>query len=225
MPTRPFDIITFDCYGTLIDWETGIAEAFLAAARAQGVTLDGGGVLAAYAQVEPAVEAGAFRLYREVLAETAAEVARRLGWRLTREAARFLPESLPRWKPFPDTGPALQALRSAGYTLGILSNVDDDLLAGTRRHFPVGFDLVITAQQVGSYKPAFGHFLEARRWSAGRRWLHAAQSYFHDVAPAAALGIPVVWINRKGERPTGAARPAGEVPDLLGLIEWLDRPQ
>ncbi|MBI2537877.1 MAG: HAD hydrolase-like protein [Gemmatimonadetes bacterium] len=219
----PFDVITFDCYGTLIDWEAGIAEAFLAAARGDGVALDRGAVLAAYAEVEPAVEAGRYRLYRDVLAETAVEVARRLGWGLSREEARFLPESLPRWEPFPDTGPALEALCRAGYALGILSNVDDDLLAGTRRRFPVGFDLLVTAQQVGSYKPAPGHFLEARRRLAGRRWLHAAQSYFHDVEPAGALGIPVVWVNRKGERPGGAARPEGEVADLAALVPWLAR--
>lgn len=219
----PFDVITFDCYGTLIDWESGIAEAFLEAARADGVTLERGAVLAAYAEVEPAVEAAGYRRYRDVLSETAVEVARRLGWGRTRKGARFLPESLPRWRPFPDSGPALEALRSAGYALGILSNVDDDLLAGTRRHFPVSFDLLVTAEQVGSYKPAQGHFLEARRRLSGRRWLHAAQSYFHDIEPAAALGVPVVWVNRKGERPGGAARPDGEVGGLAGLVEWLER--
>lgn len=219
----PFDVITFDCYGTLIDWESGIAEAFLEAARANGVVLDRGAVLAAYAEVEPAVEASGYRRYREVLTETAVEVARRLGWALGLEGGRFLPESLPRWRPFPDTGPALEALRSTGYALGILSNVDDDLLAGTRRHFPVGFELLVTAEQVGSYKPAPGHFVEARRRVAGRRWLHAAQSVFHDIEPATTLGIPVVWVNRQGERPGDAARPDGEVDDLLGLVEWLER--
>jgi len=223
MPNRPFDVITFDCYGTLIDWETGIAEAFLAAAGAEGVTLDGGAVLAAYAALEPEVEAGRFRPYREVLAETAVRVARRLGWGITWQGARFLPESLPRWRPFPDTGPALEALHRAGYALGILSNVDDDLLAGTLEHFPVRFDLLVTAQHAGSYKPAHGHFLEARRRLGGRRWLHAAQSYFHDVAPAAALGIPVVWVNRKRERPASAARPDGEVAGLAEVLAWLDR--
>ena len=219
---RRYDVVTFDCYGTLIDWETGIAEAFLAAAGTEGLTLDRGAVLAAYAELEPEVEAGRFRPYREVLAETAVRVARRLGWGITWQGARFLPESLPRWRPFPDTGPGLEALHRAGYALGILSNVDDDLLAGTLGHFPVRVDLLVTAQQVGSYKPAHGHFLEARRRLGGRRWLHAAQSYFHDVEPAAALGIPVVWVNRKSESPGGAARPDREVPDLAALVEWLD---
>jgi 2-haloacid dehalogenase/putative hydrolase of the HAD superfamily len=215
-------VITFDCYGTLIDWETGIAEAFLAAARAGGRALDRDAVLAAYAEIEPRVEASGYRRYREVLAGTAVEVARRLGWRLGGDRAWFLAESLPGWRPFSDTAPALTALRERGYRLGILSNVDDDLLAGTRRHFPVSFDLLVTAEQVGSYKPAAGHFLEARRRLAGQRWLHAAQSYFHDVEPAAALGIPVAWVNRKGERPAGAARPDAEVTSLAELVSWLD---
>lgn len=220
---NPYDVITFDCYGTLIDWETGIAEALLGSARAAGIAPEREAVLAAYAEIEPGVEAGGYRSYREVLTDTAVEVARRLGWRLDRDRAGFLAESLPDWKPFPDTAPALSALRERGYRLGILSNVDDDLLAGTRRHFPVGFDLLVTAQQVGSYKPAPGHFLEARRRLPGERWLHAAQSYFHDVEPAAALGIPVVWVNRKREGPAGTARPDAQVATLAELVSWLDR--
>lgn len=221
-PLPPFDVITFDCYGTLIDWETGISEAFLGAARAEGRVLEREAVLAAYAEVEPVVEAGGYRRYRDVLADTAVEVARRLGWPLTRERARFLPESLPAWNPFPDTNPSLAALRERGHQLGILSNVDEDLLAGTRKQLAVPFDLVVTAEQVRCYKPAHGHFLEARSRLAGKRWLHAAQSYFHDVVPCAALGIPVVWVNRKRERPSGPARPDGEVTTLAELVSWLD---
>lgn len=218
---REFEVVTFDCYGTLIDWEAGIREAFLRAAAAAGVRLDPDAVLAAYHELEPAVEAEAYRRYRAVLEETARRVAARLGWMLDAGAARFLPESLPGWPPFPDSGPALARLARAGYRLGILSNVDDDLLAGTLRHFPVSFDLLVTAEQVGSYKPAPGHFREARHRIGGARWLHAAQSYFHDVAPAVALGIPVAWINRKGEAPAGPARPAGEFPTLAELADWL----
>jgi 2-haloacid dehalogenase/putative hydrolase of the HAD superfamily len=221
---NPYDVITFDCYGTLIDWETGIAEAFLGAARGEGRAADRDAVLAAYGEIEPAVEARAYRSYRDVLTDTAVEVGRRLGWPLTRARAAFLAESLPAWKPFPDTDPSLLSLQRRGYRLGILSNVDDDLLAGTRRHLSARFDLLITAQQVGSYKPAAGHFLEARKRLAGQRWLHAAQSYFHDVVPCAALGIPVVWVNRKGEPPAGSARPTGEVATLAELVSWLDRP-
>jgi 2-haloacid dehalogenase/putative hydrolase of the HAD superfamily len=195
---RPYDIITFDCYGTLIDWERGISQAFARAAALDGVALDRAAVLAAYAELEPVVEAETYRSYRAVLTETARRVGARLGWPVPAERAGFLATSLPDWPPFADTNPALERLVATGYRLGILSNVDDDLLAATCRHFPVEFDLLVTAQQVGSYKPADGHFLAARQRVGARRWLHAAQSYFHDVVPARRLGIPVAWINRKG---------------------------
>ena len=144
-----------------------------------------------------------------------------LGWKISRERATFLPESLPRWKPFPDTNGALRRLSQAGYDLGILSNVDDDLLAGTRRHLDASFSLLVTAQQVRSYKPAVGHFTSARAQIGARRWLHAAQSYFHDITPAASHRIPVAWINRKGQEPTGAARPDRGFRTLTELADWL----
>src|ERR1700741_1196284 len=137
---RPFDIITFDCYGTLIDWESGIANAFLSAAQQNGVSLRRDDVLRAYEHHEPIVEHEQYRAYRDVPALTALRVAESLGWPL--EDGAFLPESLPRWTPFADTNRALERLRAAGYRLGILSNVDDDLLAETRRHFTVDFDLI-----------------------------------------------------------------------------------
>lgn len=215
-----FDIITFDCYGTLIDWEEGIVDAF-AAAMSDGVVLDRDAVIAAYAELEPVVEAEAYRSYQEVLAETARRVAKRLGWPLAPELASFLPKSLPRWQPFPDTNAALERLAAAGFRLGILSNVDDDLLTETRRHFTVPFELIVTAQQAGSYKPAHGHFLMARERIEGARWLHAAQSYFHDIVPARTLGIPCAWINRKAEAPSGSVRPDHEFRTLTELADWL----
>jgi 2-haloacid dehalogenase/putative hydrolase of the HAD superfamily len=217
---RPYDIITFDCYGTLIDWEGGIAGAFTRAAAETGGRLDAHAVLAAYEQVEPVVEAERYRSYREVLTESAVRVARQLGWALPESRAGFLAESLPRWIPFPDTNPALERLFRAGYQLGILSNVDDDLLAATRKHFTVPFDLIITAQQVGSYKPADGHFLTARRRIGDRRWLHAARSHFHDVTPCRRLGVPVAWINRAAE-PGHEPRPDRELATLTALADWL----
>ena len=204
---RRYDVITFDCYGTLIDWESGIADAF----RDAGVDLDREEVLRTYAEVEPVVERERYRSYREVLTETAARIAGRDG--------AFLAESLPHWKSFPDTNAALERLRDAGYQLGILSNTDDDLLAATRRHFTVDFDLIVTAQQVRSYKPAHGHFDAARKWIGDKRWLHAAQSNFHDIAPATELGIDNVWVNRHGER--GGVTPTYEVRDLKGLADLL----
>ncbi|HEV8609899.1 MAG TPA: HAD-IA family hydrolase [Thermoanaerobaculia bacterium] len=219
--TRRYDLVTFDCYGTLIDWEDGIASAFVREAAEDGVVLDRARILAAYHELEPEIEATEYRAYRDVLAATAMRVAQRLGWPLTGERTRFLPDSLPGWKPFPDTNPALERLAAAGHRLGILSNVDDDLLGETRRHFPVAFDIVVTAQQVGSYKPAHGHFLEALRRIGSDRWLHAAQSFFHDVVPARELGIAVAWINRKAERPTGDVAADVELRNLTELAELL----
>ena len=222
MSDRPYDVVTFDCYGTLIDWEGGLAEAFARAAAADGIKADRETVLRLYHEIEPMVEAETYRRYRSVLAETARRLATRLGWTVSEAQAAFLPESLPGWPPFLDTNAALERLARAGYRLGILSNVDDDLLAGTRRHFTVSFDLLVTAQQVGSYKPAPGHFQTARERIGGQRWLHAAQSYFHDVRPARGLGIPVAWINRHGQPvPADGPRPDREFRDLDGLAAWL----
>ena len=219
--TRPYDIITFDCYGTLIDWDRGIVDAFASAVAVQGGSLDARRALETYERLEPIVEAERYRSYREVLTESVRRVARELGWALPESRAGFLAESLPSWPPFPDTNPALERLARAGYRLGILSNVDDDLLAGTRRHFTVDFDLIVTAHQVRSYKPADGHFLEARQRIGGKRWLHAAQSHFHDVVPCRRLRIPVAWVNRKGLVVPEAQRPDRELRTLADLADWL----
>lgn len=212
-----YEVITFDCYGTLIDWERGIRAAFDEAARADGVTLSGDQILRAYGLIEPVVERETFRDYRDVLAETALRTAQMLGWRLSNAA--FLPESLPSWKPFMDTNPALERLHAAGIRLGILSNVDDDLLAATRRHFSVEFDLIVTAQQVRSYKPGHAHFLEARRRIGEGRWLHAAQSNLHDIVPANQLGIATAWINRHAEPPLPGGTPRYEFANLTAMAD------
>jgi 2-haloalkanoic acid dehalogenase type II len=218
---RRYDLVTFDCYGTLVDWDAGIAGALTPLLAAGGAAPAPADVLAAYHAAEPEVEAEAFRPYREVLTATAVRAAARLGRTLSAAQADAFAASLPEWPPFPDTNPALERLAAAGYRLGILSNVDDDLLAGTLRHLTVPFALLVTAQQVRSYKPAPGHFLAARERVGDARWLHAAQSLFHDVAPATALGIPVVWINRKGEPAPREPRPDRAFPDLAGLAAWL----
>ncbi len=221
MPDYDFDLITFDCYGTLIDWERGITTAFQSEAARQGATLDADKIIAAYHIEEPAAESASYAPYREILAETAMKVAARLGFQLAPNRAGFLAESLPDWLPFPDTNSALERLASR-FKLGILSNVDDDLLAATRRHFTVQFDPVVTAQQVKSYKPADGHFDEGRRRAGTRKWLHAAQSYFHDVVPARKHGIAVAWVNRKSERPFEQGPfPDLETKSLAGLADLL----
>jgi 2-haloalkanoic acid dehalogenase type II len=221
MTAPPRDVVTFDCYGTLIDWESGIREAFAAEGRRLGAPVHAEQALGLYAEIEPVVEAEPFRPYREVLAETARRIAARLGWPLPAARAGFLAESLPSWRPFPDTNRALIQLARAGYDLGILSNVDDVLLNWTRRHFLASFPIVVTAEQVRSYKPARGHFLSARTLIGSRRWVHAARSYFHDVVPARALGIPVAWINRSGEAAPDGGKPDQTFPTLIELADWL----
>lgn len=148
-------------------------------------------------------------------------MARELAYDISEESVRRFSRSLPGWLLFPDTNPALDRLHAAGYRLGILSNVDNDLLAGTRRHLSVPFDLIVTAEDVCSYKPAAGHFETARRAIGAASWLHVAQSYFHDVVPAKRLGIPVAWINRSHEQPDGTALPDREFESLTELASWL----
>ena len=219
--TAEFDILTFDCYGTLIDWRGGISDAFSQIAAAVGQPVDRDQILDLHAQIEPEIQAEEFRSYRDVLDLMAIRITGELGFDIPTDHSHFLAESLPRWRPFADTGAALEKLASAGYRLGILSNVDDDLLAETLMHFPVEFDLVVTAEQVGSYKPALGHFREARHRIGDARWLHVAQSFFHDVQPAVAERVPVVWINRLQESPPTETCPQAEFPDMRNFAEQL----
>jgi 2-haloalkanoic acid dehalogenase type II len=221
---RPFDVVTFDCYGTLVDWESGISAAFAEAARASGGRAPPEEAVRLHAEIEPSVQALAWRPYREVLAETARRMAARLGFDLAPGAADRFGASPPSWPPFADTAPVLERMARHGYRLGILSNVDDDLLAATLFRFPVRFELVVTAERVRSYKPSRGHFDEARRTIGDARWLHAAQSLFHDVAPARALGIPAAWVNRKREPSPGDEAPEIVVGSIAELADRLGAP-
>ena len=219
--SRPYDVVTFDCYGTLIDWEGGLATAIMRAAWADGVRLERAAIIRAYMAAERDVEAGAYRSYREVLADSARGVAARLGWRLDPARASFLADSVPGWVAFPDTNASLARLHNAGYALGILSNIDDALLAATRQHFTVAFEIIVTAEQVRAYKPAPPHFEAARRTIGSRSWLHVGQGYFHDMVPARAQGIPHAWINRNGDAPSDGGRIDREFPTLAELADWL----
>lgn len=220
MQTRSWDVLTFDCYGTLVDWEAGILSAFAAEAGRRGVTPPSADLLlATYHEIEPQVQASAFLRYREVLAETAVRIMERIGG--AGGDASFLADSVPDWPPFPDTNAALLAIASRGYMLGIVSNVDRDLLAGTRKHLDADFAFIVTAEDVRAYKPARAHFDAARTHTDGSRWLHVAQSWFHDIMPARQLGIPSVWVNRKAEPLRADARPLGVVGDVAALDAWL----
>jgi 2-haloacid dehalogenase/putative hydrolase of the HAD superfamily len=216
-----YQVVTFDCYGTLIDWESGIVRAFQGEAARDGIKLDPDDIISAYMKEEPVVESGEYKSYREILADTAQRVALRLGWPLGPDRKGFLADTLGDWGPFPDTNQALERLCKR-YTLGILSNTDDDLLALTRRHFTVDFGIVVTAQQTRSYKPAPGHFKEALARAADRPLLHAAQSYYHDIVPTSRMAIPSAWVKRKSEDTAQLdARPTYVVRDLAGLADLL----
>jgi len=222
---RP-EVVTFDCYGTLVDWNAGIVGAFQRHGERLGREAGAREILDAYHRAEPAVESETYRTYREVLTRLEREVCRQLGWPMDGDDERgWLAESLPDWRPFEDTNPALERLAGLGYRLGIVSNVDDDLLAGTRRRLGVSFDLLVTAERVRSYKPAPAHFERLLEEVDGDRdrVLHLAQSWFHDVRPATAMGIRVVWVNRLDEeRPADEPAPTGEVDDLAGAVAWIE---
>ena len=214
-------LLTFDCYGTLIDWEGGILAA-LRVAYAEATRVEDESLLHEFHAAQNRLKTSEYRPYRRLLTETAMEVARANGWDTSEELATGVPASIPSWRPFPDTNPALSRLAAAGVTLGILSNIDDDLLAGTLKHFEVEFDLLGTAQRLRSYKPAAPHFERGREWAAGfDRWLHVAQSLFHDVVPATSLGIPVLWVNRKRESRPDDANPVNVAPNLAAAAAWL----
>jgi 2-haloacid dehalogenase len=209
---------TFDCYGTLIDWETGMKRAMETIVPGNTAQL-----LAQYYELEKQVEGEQpFRSYRNVLAEALRRSARATGVVLASGAEHVLANTLPDWPVFPDVGRSLSALRTAGWKLAILSNVDRDLIAGTARRLPVTFDDIITAEDVRGYKPSLNHFhrFREKHQPADGHWVHVARSYYHDIVPAAQLGIPRVWINRSGET---APEPLAtvELPNLLTLAPTL----
>ena len=219
-----FEVITFDCYGTLIDWETGIRDAFQDALEKTGSPGDLADKAARfYAEEEPRIESeNSGASYRQILSKTVLAVSRRIGWALKESDSGFLADNLPSWKPFKDTNPALERLAKK-HVLGILSNVDNDLLAGTLKQVQARFDILVTAENVGSYKPSPGHFLEARRLVGKRTWLHVAGSKFHDVGPAVKLGIKGAWINRMDTPSLARDSPRRfwEFRDLSELADWL----
>lgn len=234
--TLPFDphrfaAITFDCYGTLIDWETGILNALKPLFARHGLLFTDDALLELFARHEAALETEEYISYRDILRQTVQAMAEEEGITLAPGAEDTLPDSLGDWPAFPDTVESLKALGQK-YRLAILSNVDDDLfLLSAERHLGgiAQFDPVITAQQVQSYKPAPPHFIAAleRLKLEPEQILHVAQSRYHDILPARTLGMVTVWVNRRAGRPgTGATAPAVanpdmEVPDLESLVEAL----
>jgi 2-haloacid dehalogenase len=218
---KQITFVSFDVYGTLIDWETGILSAFQKAAKADGIDLDPGVLLPLFHEVQREIQSGSYELYAEVLRRTAMEIAARLDWKLESSKSSFLPDSIPYWKPFKESAPALKKLGKL-YKTGLVSNIDDKLLGQTRRHLQHDFDLVVTAQQVRSYKPDPAHFKEIeRRIGTKKGMVHIGSSYYHDVEPALKLKVPVIWLNRNGEELEGRKKPTEMVSTLPEAIALL----
>jgi 2-haloacid dehalogenase len=211
-----FEILTFDCYGTLINWEEGILRCLHRILAAHGKDADDATILRLYGDFEARAEQGEYRSYREVLQSVVRQFGEQLGFAPTDDDANSLPESLKEWKPWPDTVTALRQLK-ARFRLAIISNVDDDLFAATRPQLEVEFDQIITAQQAGAYKPSLKIFeLALRRVEVpAHRVLHVGQSLYHDVLPAQSFGLATVWVNRPSARSgVGAVKAAEGRPDL-----------
>ncbi len=211
-----FEVLTFDCYGTLIDWEAGIAAGFRRVLDRRGVAVGDEDLLERYARHEAAAEAGPYLPYRGVLARALRGVCAELGVEPTDEEAAAFGGSVGDWPAFPDSPDALARL-AARHKLAVITNCDDDLFAASNRRLGVTFDSVITAQQVGSYKPSERSFevAFARIGVPRERILHVAQSLFHDHVPAKRLGMATVWVDRRHDRPgSGATPPAAATPDL-----------
>ncbi|HUZ29754.1 MAG TPA: HAD family hydrolase [Solirubrobacteraceae bacterium] len=212
---KQISFVTFDVYGTLIDWETGVYEAFQKEAVRDGFTLDREELLQQFHEVQKQIKAGSYELYAEVLRRSAVQIAKNLSWPMEPSRSGFLPDSVQRWPPFKETNPVLNKLKKK-YKLGLVSNIDDKLLGQTRRLIPVDFDLVVTAQQVRSYKPDPAHFTECERRIGGKKgWIHVAGSYYYDVEPCIKKKIPVIWVNRnKQQLEQGQKKPDAEVHTL-----------
>jgi 2-haloacid dehalogenase/putative hydrolase of the HAD superfamily len=222
----PSDVqwVTFDVYGTLIDWEKGVVDAFQKEASRDGFTIDPDEIIPLFHEISREIEGGSYELYAEVLRRTALEIAKRIDWPLEPSRSGFLPDSVQRWPAFKETNTQLAKFKKK-FQIGLISNIDDKLLGQTRRHIPQDYDLVVTAQQVRSYKPDPAHFKECARRIGGKKgWVHVASSLYHDVEPCLKEKVPVIWVNRKKEtlesgqkKPTAEAKSLLEAAKLLGL--------
>jgi 2-haloacid dehalogenase len=220
------EVLTFDCYGTLIDWEAGIAAGLGMVTRAHGLDVPDEGLLTAYAAHEAALEGGPYLRYREILGRACRGVCADLGIGPSDDEVDAFAGSVGEWPAFPDSAGALAHLQRR-FKLAVITNCDDDLFAASNRRLGVTFDWIITAQQAGSYKPSHRNFelAFARIGGPRDRILHVAQSLYHDHVPAKELGLRSVWINRRagregtGATPPATARPDAEFPDMASLAE------
>ena len=219
---KKIEWVTFGVYGTLIDWDTGAYDAFTKEAERDGFTIERDELIRLFHEIQIDIQSGSYELYAEVLRRTAVRIAKELGWPLEPSRSNFLPDSVQQWAPFKETNAQLDRFAKK-FNIGLISNIDDKLLGLTRRHFRTDFDLVVTAQQVRSYKPDPAHFTEAERRIGGKKgWVHVAQSYYHDVEPCLKAKVPVIWVNRsKAPLDPGAKKPTLEVKTLLDAMKAL----
>jgi 2-haloacid dehalogenase/putative hydrolase of the HAD superfamily len=220
---KDVQFVSFDCYGTLIDWETGVYDAFQTEADRDGFTIDRDVLIPRFKEIQHEIQSGSYELYAEVLRRTAVKVAAELDWELESSRAQFLPDSVPRWMPFRETNAQLERFAKK-FETGVLSNIDDKLLGATRRHFRTDFDLVVTAQQVRSYKPDEAHFKECARRIEKRKknWVHIASGYETDVEVCVKQKVAVIWVNRHGQKlEPGQKKPTAEVKSFRDAAKLL----
>lgn len=219
-----FRVITFDCYGTLVDWEPGVAAVLRPLLAEHGVMARERELLQAFSEFERSARRGPWVAFREILSQVVQRVGERFGFQVTASERDVLAQSIRFWPLFPDTTSVLRRLKRR-YLLGIISNIDDELFELTRPQLGVDLDLLVTAEQAHAYKPELAPFhLALERLGLPRReWLHVAQSVSHDIIPARQLGVPCVRITRRGTRfgeppPVGVAADL-ELPDLDALAD------
>ena len=219
--SKRFTHLTFDCYGTLIDWRAGIERELVRTLG--GVRLSGPRLLAAYVEAERSQES-TYKKYREVLVETVIAMSDALGVKVKVAAARAFASSVPRWPAFPDTAEFLREMGSRGFKRYVLSNVDNDLLEETIRRHGFEVDGFITSEEVGSYKPRLGHWQRFFQKTGIRREgvLHVAQSVYHDIIPAQGMGLATAWVNRYHEPMPKASSPTFVTDSLAHLAELLE---
>ncbi len=206
--------VTADCYGTLIDWEKGITDAFEKEAGRDGLTLDTEALLQRFFEAQAQIMSGSYELYAEVLRRAAVTVAEEIDWTIEPSRAQFLPDSVAYWPPFREANAAFDRVKER-YEVGIVSNIDDKLLGISRRHLRTQLDLVVTAQQVRSYKPDNTHFRETARRIGGKKgWVHIGSGYEADIAPCLKMNVPVIWVNRHGEKLEGRKAPDATVRNV-----------
>ncbi len=223
-----FNVLIFDCYGTLIDWESGIIDALIPVLAQNSISVEDNELLKLYADFESEAESSEYVNYKEILKTVALEFASHFNFELKLKSEYFISESIKNWVPFPDTVNALHALQRK-YKLAILSNIDNDLFSYSAAMLEVDFDYVFTAEDIGSYKPTQRNFDYAvsKIGLPKENLLHVAQSLYHDVAVAKSLNISTVWVNRRknitgsGATPEMAVIPDLEVPDLESLVKLI----